>query len=297
LWSTVATGVGPRQHGVIVLDEVRLFGRERGVPLDGPLRAALLAVWRPLGLARVVARPAVQRSAATVWEMASRAGVPATVGGWWGSWPVRRLLGEVASERAWLSGSTAEDAVTAGLAPLVEQAWSGDADAASASDRLALSVAVAAAAAPSPRLVALWLPGLDLVRRSAPEPSALALAARSQPHLDSLRVLLATLGDGGFEVWLVAVPWAGGTPFAASSSAPWGEHPSVDPRDLAPTWLDQMGLPVPLGSAAPRRDLTGRTGPLPEAVSYGPPPPPLAAPPRSALEVQREVLRSLGYLQ
>lgn len=297
LWSTVATGVGPRRHGITVLDEVRLFGSERGVPLTEPLRSTILALWRPLELARVVARPALERSAATVWEMASRAGVPVTVGGWWGSWPVRRLLGEVASERAWLSGSTAEDAVTAGLAPAVERAWSGGADAAAASDRLALAVAAAAAQAPSPHLVTLWLPGLDLVRRANPESSALALAERSRPHVATLLQLLGSLEAGGFEVWMVAAPWDGGTPFAAVSSAPRGEHASLDPRALAPTWLDQMGLPVPLGGRAPRRDLTGRSEPVLEAVSYGPPPPPLAAPPRSALEVQREVLRSLGYLQ
>lgn len=297
LWSTVATGVGPRQHGVIVLDEMRLFGSGQGIPMSGPLRRVLLTVWRPLGQARVVARPGLQRTAATVWEMVSRAGVPVTVGGWWGSWPVRRVLGEVVSERAWLSGSTTDDAVTPGLVGLVERAWSRESDAATASDRLALELAASAAETPSPHLVVLWLPGLDLVRRSASAPSALALAARSRPHLDAVGGVVARLRDAGYEVWLVAVPWSGGTAFAASSTSPGGRAPSLELRELAPTWLDQLGLPTILGGAAARRDFTGRSGSAPAAVSYGPPPPPLAAPPRSALEVQREVLRSLGYLQ
>jgi len=297
LWSTVATGVGPQRHGVVVLDEVRLFGSSRGVPLDGPLRTVLLASWGPVGLARVVARPSLQRSAPTFWEMASRAGVPVTVGGWWGSWPVRRLLGEVASERAWLSGSTTADAVTAGLAETVAAAWSGQVGAAAAADRLALALAARAAVQPSPHLVALWLPGLDLVRRAAPPGPALALAARSAPHLAALRELVARLRAGGYDVWVVAVPWAGGTPFAASSAAARGEHPAIDPRALAATWLDQLGLPQPLGVEPPRRDLTASAPPTLTEASYGPPPPPLSAPPRAALEVQREVLRSLGYLR
>ena len=60
-------------------------------------------------------------------------------------------------------------------------------------------------------------------------------------------------------------------------------------RALAGTWLAALGLPAP--------DDGQRPGAVPGRAVYGPPPPPLAAPPPAARAVQRELLRSLGYLQ
>ena len=296
LWTTVACGVPPAEHGVHVLDEVRLFGDRDGVPLRGLVRSATLVVWGPLGLAQVVARPASERRAATFWEMASRAGCPVTVGGWWGSWPVRRVLGDVVSERAWLGGGSGEDAVTPALAETVRRVWAAAGGAAAATDALAVALARRAAADPSPHLCALSLPALDLLRRRHQLPPV-ALAAASRDHLAHLAATIAILAAGGYDVWLVGVPWGPGTPFVACSAAGVGPHADVSAEALASTWLVELGLPPPAGAGAARRDLLRDEGPSPPAAFYGPPPPPLAAPPLKALEVQREVLRNLGYLQ
>jgi hypothetical protein len=296
-WTTVACGVEARRHGVEESEEVRLFGVRDGLPLGRTARRALVAAWRPFGAVAVVARPAIERRYPTFWEAASRAGCPVLVGGWWGSWPVRRVLGEVASERAWLGGSAGADAVTPGLAPLVVAAWRDSPDAAAGSNRLALALAARAAGALDPHLVAVGLPALDVVQRLRAGDSPVALAASLAPHLDVLARVIADLEAGGFRVWLVGVPWHGGTPFVASSVARAGQHPEVDAIELAGTWLDALGLPVPPSGPPPRRDLAPGAGPAVERAGYGPPPPPLASPPPSARAVQRELLRSLGYLQ
>jgi hypothetical protein len=296
-WTTVACGVGARRHGVEESEELRLFGVRDGVPLGGAARRALVAVWRPFGAVAVVARPALERRYPTFWEMASRAGCPVLVGGWWGSWPVRRVLGEIASERAWLGGSTGVDAVTPGLAPLVETAWRDAPGAAAGSDRLALTLVARAVDTVGPQLVAVGLPALDVVQRSRSARSPVALAVSLAPHLDALAHVIGDLEAGGFRVWLVGVPWHGGTPFVASSVARPGQHTEVGAVELAGTWLDALALPVPPGAPPPRRDLGSRSGPTVARAGYGPPPPVLAAPPPSARAVQRELLRSLGYLQ
>ena len=289
VWTTVACGVEARRHGVEELEEVRLFGCRDGLALGTAARRALVAAWRPLGGVEVVARPALERLYPTFWEMASRAGCPVLVGGWWGSWPVRRVLGEVASERAWLGGATGTDAVTPGLAEVVEAAWRDTPDAATGSDRLALELVGRAVAAEGPQAVALALPALDVVQRRAAGGPPVALAAALAPHLDVLARAIAGLEAGGYRVWLVALPWRDGTPFVAASALPAGRHAEVDARALAGTWLAALGLPAP--------DDGQRPGAVPGRAGYGPPPPPLAAPPPAARAVQRELLRSLGYLQ
>ncbi len=295
-WTTIACSVPPAVHGVEELDEVRLFGARDGLPLAPLPRALLLAVWQPLGAAQVLARPALSRQAPTFWEMASRAGCPVTVGGWWGSWPIRRVLGEVASERAWLGGATDADAVTAGLAPLVRQAWSGGGGATTASDRLAEELARRAAGTTGPRLVAIAMPALDLTERASLRTPPLALAERLAPHLAAVVEVARLLEHAGLSVWIVGVPWHGGTPFVATSSAR-GERPDVSALELASTWLDALGLPSPAGSPMPRRDLSGVVDWPVSRAHYGPSPPPLLAPSPAALSVQRDVLRNLGYLE
>jgi hypothetical protein len=296
-WTTVACGVEARRHGVEELEEVQLFGVREGLPLGAAARRTLLAAWRPFGAIAVVARPALERRYPTFWEMASRAGCPVLVGGWWGSWPVRRVLGEVASERAWLGGSTGADAVTPGLAPVVEAAWRDAPEAAVGSDRLALALVGQAAGVVGPQLVAVALPALDVVQRSRAERPPVALAAALAPHLDALAQVIADLTSAGYRVWLVGVPWHGGTAFVASSTARPERHPEVGAIDLAGTWLDALALPVPVGGPPPRRDLATVAGSAVTRAGYGAPPPPLAEPPPSARAVQRELLRSLGYLQ
>ena len=296
-WTTVACGVPPATHGVVEIEDMRLFGCEEGVPLPAPLRLAVLPLWRPLGAARLLARPALTRRSATFWEMASRAGCPVTVGGWWGSWPVRQVLGEIASERAWLGGAVGADSVTPGLVTVVREGWQRPDGASVASGRLATALVERAMAASAPHVLALALPGLDLERRGQPGAPPIDAASRALPHLRRLALLLDSLERAGYSVWLVAAPWGAGRAFVASSVAPSGVTPPVDVLALAGTWLDQLGLPLPLGAPPPCRELSRAGSPSAAAATYGPPPPVVAAPAEPGQAVQRELLRNLGYLQ
>jgi hypothetical protein len=297
LWTTAACGVPPSVHGVIELEEVRLFGGSAGVPLTAAGRAVILGFWRPLGAAAAVARPALARRTPAFWEMASRAGCPVTVGGWWGSWPVRRVLGEVLSERAWLGGGTGADAVTPLSGPLVQAAWKAGGEAAAVTDALALNLAGAVPGGKDAHIIALSLPALDLCRRQSPQAPPLALASTLRPHYRALGEVVELLRAASYTVFVVGVPWHSGTPFVASSGAWPGEAPAVAVTELATTWLASLGLPPAEGLPAPRTDLLARATLVLPAVAYGPPPPPFAAPSSAGVAVQREVLRSLGYLQ
>ena len=295
-WTTIACGVEPARHGVVELEEVRLFGARRGVSISPAARTILLALWRPLGAAEAVARPALARRAATFWEMASRAGCPVTVGGWWGSWPVRRLLGEVASERAWLAGDASPDAASPALADIVREGWTASPGVPAATDRLAVALAHRLPAHGA-HLLAVSLPALDLEQRGAGAAPPLVRLAAAPAHLAAISKVATSARVAGHAVWLLGIPWHGGTPFVAASTAPPGRQGAIDARELAGTWLDQLGLPTPAGAPPPRRALSGIKGTAVGVAAYGPPPPPLVAPPPAALATQREVLRSLGYLR
>ncbi len=297
-WTSVACGAPPSEHGVQVMEEVRLFGGSDGIALPARLSRLVVVIWSPFSAAHVAARPSLDRRLPTFWEMASRAGCPVLVGGWWGSWPVRHLLGEVVSERAWLGGATGADAVSPALADAVAAAWQQGREAPAATDLLAEELVRRAAARQGPSLVALWLPALDLATRLGGTPETLAVAAGLKPHLRVLRTLLQRLADSGHTVWLLGMPPGGGAPFAASRSVllPGGEA-SASTAELVAVWLDQLGLPPPAGGGLPRADLGARGTAAREGVEYGRPPPPLTRPSAASATVQREVLRSLGYLR
>ena len=74
VWSTIATGKGPLEHGV--LDFLT-----RGA--DG----------RPVPVTRL------QLKARPVWSMLGDAGIPVAVTGWWASWPAEEVNGFMVSDR------------------------------------------------------------------------------------------------------------------------------------------------------------------------------------------------------
>ncbi len=297
-WTSIACGAPPSEHGVQVMEEVRLFGRSEGVVLPPALRRLVAVVWSPFSAVKVAARPSLDRRLPTFWEMASRAGCPVLVGGWWGSWPVRHVLGDVVSERAWLGGATGADAVSPALAGAVVAAWQQGQEAPAATDLLAEELVRSAASRQGASLVALWLPALDLTTRLGGAAGVMASAARLEPHLRVLRTLVERLENSGYTVWLVGIPRGAGTPFAASRSVLCrGGHGSASAAELVAAWLDQLGLPPPAGGVRPSADLLGRPAVFQPAVDYGPPPIPVVRPSAASATVQREVLRSLGYLR
>ena len=99
LWTTIATGRPPAEHGVDGLETRRIAG------FQGRLRAS--AARRVLGGATDVlrlTRPAVasnfERRVKTFWEVAEAAGLRTGIVNWWATWPAPPGGGRVISDRA-----------------------------------------------------------------------------------------------------------------------------------------------------------------------------------------------------
>ncbi|MGC8915511.1 MAG: hypothetical protein ACP5NF_00840 [Thermoanaerobaculum sp.] len=291
-WTTVACGTEPARHGVTVFEETRPLGAARGVALS-PLAQRLVAFpWEFWGLAPKGVRPTLDRRLPTFWEVAARAGYPVTVVGWWGSWPVRLFPGQVVSERAVLSGAASHDAVTPALAPLVREAFARSSQPGARADRVVLDVTAWASQRSGPQVLALSFVSFDVEARQGPFGS-LAPLGRQLPHARAFSTLILMLHEAGFEVFVIGAAWRGGSWFwAFSGSAP--ARAEVAAVAVAPVILDALGLPRASYHRWPRSWAPAEPT---AAVAYGPPPPVVQVPDPEVARRQREVLRSLGYVQ
>jgi hypothetical protein len=255
VWATVACGVEPARHGVVELEEIRLFGAHRGVPLPRLARTLLLA-WRPFG----------GRGGGAAGPRPARAGVL-------GDGLARRMpghrrrvvgagrcddFGEVASERTWLAGDASKTrppppaAAVRGVgpgdgAPRPPTAWHWP------------RRPVAGRDAP----VALSFPALDLEQRGRAAPPLLRLAALPA-HLEALSAVRHRAGQG-YAVCSSGA-WHGGA-VRGGGAAP----PGRQDRSERACWPrpDQLGLPVPARPPAPL--VVRVTRDAVAAAGYGPP--------------------------
>lgn len=94
LWTTVATGVSARRHGVRALERVRPAGSASA--LRAPFGAGwyLRGVGPALGLVSSAPVSPADRRALAFWEVSASAGLPSAAVGWWasGPWPGAAVL-------------------------------------------------------------------------------------------------------------------------------------------------------------------------------------------------------------
>jgi hypothetical protein len=258
IWTTIATGVAPRRHGVFAFERVWLARNISVSPpwgtswiFRGPLRA--------LGLAGRLPVSAGERRAWAFWEVASRAGVSSVVVGWWAS-------------------DTVRGAAVAGNSAIAALASSGPEFDAVAAARFRRERERS-----HPRLAVVYLPGSD-ISGSGPTAAARALVAEEiRSAVAGKEILWAVFdeGRGGHAGGLAAV--------AGSPAGPIG------PENVAATILARLGLPVARDIGPPAAGLAA--SPMSFVESYGPRDGgPRAAPSPSGREYL-EKLRSLGYLQ
>ena len=294
-WITLGTGLGHDRHGVTTLHQVQVSGCGRMLLLSPGLRRVLVGMWGWTGLAQERTVPAASRRAPTVWEMASRGGIPVRVFGWWGSFPPRRVRGLVASERWLLMGERSPDTLFPMRAASTLPAGAGSTPL--DIDRRA-ATAVTKTDARWNGLIMAYFPGWWLAEERRPAGALLLRAAEVRPHLEILGQVVSALRRDGFPVCLIGL--TPGRPGWVMWSSPSGRQvPALRPADLVQTWLDALALPPAAGLGGfARRDLSGISGPrLGPAMSYGPPPPLVAHASQSEGAAQLELLRSLGYLQ
>ncbi len=274
VWTDLATGASPREHGVRALARVRPLGAAFA------FRPPFGTSWylRRVGPAlRLVANAPVSgadRRRLDFWEVSASAGIPSLSVGWWAAAP-------------WPGATVVENRAVLGRA-----LDGGDAD------RVAIGI-FDADVRKGYGLATVYLPGCDIARD---DPGARRGAVAAAEALLADWIGRAARGD-----CVLVVLAADSHPTAAGSlgrmvvfdGAAAGRTVRIRPEDAAPSILSRAGVP-------PARDLEGRPvaalfapGSLEGSTvaTYGPR---VAAPAAPAPESDREYLeklRSLGYLK
>lgn len=330
VWTTLATGRPPAEHGVLGYEAARLPGLSTPVqqpPGDEPLRLSPGLLLPPVPRGRLPVSAGLRRAPA-LWEILADAGVPSAAINWWATWPAMTADGIVVSERAltrFASGSPADrDVAPAALEADLQARFAADMEAVAdglrragigAKDDLATRAAVIDGyhALVAARLFSdlrargmfVYLPGLDIARAGGAAEDLDPIAR----HLDACVDRIAR-GAGPDDLVLIAAQPgragdpAGGLLLAAGARVAVNGGPSrLSLYDVAPTVLAFAGFPR-------ARDLPGRAAlgllrpgdpaaaPAASIATYGGRREPLPAP--TADPFGREVLdrlRSLGYIQ
>ena len=327
VWTTIATGRGPEAHGIRAAGPRRLPGMAAPVPLaaNGGWSAGLARVADLARLTRTEPPTAVLRSAKTFWNIASDKGLRVGIVNWWASWPADPVNGFVVSDRTFLklSKGGAPDREVAPaeamerLRPLLAGAELEDR--ARRLDRFHVGALLVLREGAPPDLEAVYLNGLDVFTMQRLEQAAADVASLDE-RLESVRSyhrllderigeLAAGLGPGDVLVLVAdpgrfarrSGPGALGLLLLAGGPVRAGEIGAVTERDVAPTVLHLLGLPVSNelhGSVllAAFDDAFRKAHPVRHVASYGRRP--RVRPLGSSFDRDViEELRSLGYIR
>ena len=110
-WTTVATGVTPEEHGILMPEVRRLGGVSSWMQMT-PFELAFHSVLMHAGLGQRQPVSGYMRQTKAFWEILSDSGIQTGIVNWWGSWPARSLRGWNVSERYYYklaSGNRAQD--------------------------------------------------------------------------------------------------------------------------------------------------------------------------------------------
>jgi hypothetical protein len=267
VWTTIATGRGPEAHGIRALGARRLAGMTTpvfGAP-DSRLSSALAAAGDLLRLTRTEPPSAVLRTVKAFWNVASEKGLRVGVVNWWATWPAEPVNGYVVSDRTFFRLERGEPFDRDVQPATLEKMFASmpmlppPDDRAQRLDRLYSMTAQRLRTEHTPDLDAVYLPGLDIftAQQMSVPPSDLAAldtrlsAIRAYYQFLDRRIdeFFGTPAPGEVAI-LVADPGrldrratsglllAVGAPFRAA------ELGSVSERDIAPTILHLVGLPV-----------------------------------------------------
>lgn len=292
-WTTIATGHPPTAHGVEGLETTRVAGVQGAVPAPAhsPLLRTVRAATDLLRLTRPAIASGSERHQKTFWEAAASAGLRTAVVNWWATWPAAPGGSVVLSDRATLrlerGGDLNAEIAPAALYPALQQRWPELRDAAvarasSAMNSLganapagpaethallrrsaeldAIQLALASeVSSPDTDLVAVYLPGLDIVQHTllAPEgrhAAVSSIATRLEAVKTYYRVLDRLLAPaleadaGGLQI-VVTMPGrvnarASGLIGVAGGIANRDARLQGATTDVAPTILHALGVPI-----------------------------------------------------
>jgi hypothetical protein len=273
LWTSIATGRDRADHGVAAIDGFRPLGVAVPLYRTGPSRWFWSAVERPLGLVRHQPLLDSRRRAFAVWELAARGGSPVVAVNWWSTFPASPTPGLVLAHGAY---QLLEEGV-AGVAAPAERigemtrlrrevtaepaiALGAGAPGLPADERDQLIAralapdelyrrAVLRELAAEPRVVALYLPAMDIAAAGW-DLGPLAFGDLLRSQLTAADRLIGEAAGGMGAVMVVVDPgrrrsagegrvllWHGEGCAAAEPL------PRVDPRAVAAGLLRALGLP------------------------------------------------------
>lgn len=320
VWTTIATGRAPEDNGI-------LPGARR-VPLSPGDKSRLVRMGATardlLRLTRAQPPTAVLREVKPFWSVASEKGFRVGVVNWRATWPADPVNGYVVSDRAFFTlerrGPRDREAPPAAFARLEEAGLKSEPDRARRMDLFALDAADLLRGTHPPALEVIYLPGLDIATMEQLGEAGGSDLATLDARLDAVRSgyrftdgLIGRAVDGlepGEVLMLVGDP---GRLARRAVGAPEGllviiggpavtvDLGEVSERDVAPTLLHLLGLPV-------SRELPGspleaafdpafrRSHPVRAIASYGRRP--VSRPEDGGFDHELvEQLRGLGYVR
>jgi Type I phosphodiesterase / nucleotide pyrophosphatase len=269
VWTTIATGRGPEAHGIQATSSRRVAGLRTPIAFgasEGPIAAALARTTDVLRLTRSEPATSVLRGVKAFWNIASEKGLRVGVVNWWATWPADAVNGYLVSDRTAFKlerGAAADRDVQPPelFGRLAPPAVSDNR--AQALDLFAASAATALRGSNPPDVEAVYLPGLDIFTMQKLGEANAADLASLEGRLAAVREYYrfldrvigeATAGLGkGDVIVLVGDPGRlarSGTVRAQGVLAVIGgparvmDLGEVSERDIAPTVLHLLGLPV-----------------------------------------------------
>ena len=327
VWTTIATGRGPEAHGIRSAGARRLAGMRGPLPVEeGRLVRALGTATDLLRLTSSQPPTSVLRSVKAFWNVASEKGLRVSVVNWWATWPADAVNGALVTDRAFFKlekGGVADREVHPPelfdrLRPLLALPQSDDRP--RRIDAFHWAAARLLRSGGTFDLDAVYLPGLDIATMQQLGEAGASDLATLDTRLAAVkghyRFLDGLIGEAmqarrpGDVLILVGDPGrlarqgrdrAEGLAILAGDVVAAGEIGPVAEKDIAPTVLHLLGLPV-------SQELEGRVierplraefrqrMPVRFVASYGRRP--QAAPVASGFDREMlEELRSLGYIR
>ena len=168
VWTSIATGVSPAQHGIRT-PEVRRWRGQSSWMQETPLALAVHSIMVDAGFGQRQPVSGYLRKVKTFWEILSDHGLRVGIVNWWGSWPARELRGWNISERFYYKLSSRTEAQEETFPRELFQQYaelfkgSGDKISGPELDRFYMELFQMQLQKDPVRVAALYLPGFDIL--------------------------------------------------------------------------------------------------------------------------------------
>ncbi len=259
VWTSIATGVAPAQHGIRT-PEVRRWRGQSSWIQETPLALAVHSIMVHAGFGQRQPVSGYLRKVKTFWEILSDNGLRVGVVNWWGSWPARELRGWNISERFYYKLSSGGQALEETFPPDLFQQYStyykGKKDKISGTDldRFYMDLFQEQLNKDPVRVAALYLPGFDILNYEHLEARRIDSFTYTEAFVDHLKWLddqLSRLQAKHPEYRLMMIFYQGRSLGSQHSAIliPSGplKKSNLNEYDIAPMLLYSCGLPLARG--------------------------------------------------